>query len=252
MFFLHEQCDQIGQFFALWASIQSRWQQIFYPNCTHCLAIFVKVSKAFILLVKSFLATFFWSHWPRVCLSRMKSPKLAFSYSQKRKLLLWNLIFAQDKKKKISSTSLIVASLPCWLAENDNCSVTRFGSKKVAQMLPKVNQILAKQYFLHIMIFFEIAEKVTKLFVATLVSNFVVEKFGHTELTSVCIWSHWIDKCVHLITLNRQVCAFDVSCYWNLCKEFRTKCKNTEFFLDPFLCFCTKPKISRSYLDLSC
>ena len=54
-------------------------------------------------------------------------------------------------------------------------------------MLPKVNQILAKQYFLHIMIFFEIAEKVTKLFVATLVSNFVVEKFGHTELTSVCI-----------------------------------------------------------------
>ena len=31
-----DQCDQIGQFFALWATIQSRWQQLLYPNCPHC------------------------------------------------------------------------------------------------------------------------------------------------------------------------------------------------------------------------
>ena len=52
------QCDQIGRFFAFWASIQSRWQQLFYPNCSHCQAIFVKVSKSFIFLVKSFLGNF--------------------------------------------------------------------------------------------------------------------------------------------------------------------------------------------------
>ena len=31
-----DQCDQIGRFLALWATIQSRWQKIFYPNCPHC------------------------------------------------------------------------------------------------------------------------------------------------------------------------------------------------------------------------
>ena len=30
------QCDQIGRFFALWATIQIQWQQLFYPNCPHC------------------------------------------------------------------------------------------------------------------------------------------------------------------------------------------------------------------------
>ena len=30
------QCDQIGRFFALWATIQSQWQLIFYLNCPHC------------------------------------------------------------------------------------------------------------------------------------------------------------------------------------------------------------------------
>ena len=29
------QCDPIGQFFAFWASIQSRWHQLFYPNHPH-------------------------------------------------------------------------------------------------------------------------------------------------------------------------------------------------------------------------
>ena len=52
------ECAQIGRFIALWATFQSRWQQLFCPNCTHCEAIFVKVSKSFIFLVKSFWATF--------------------------------------------------------------------------------------------------------------------------------------------------------------------------------------------------
>ena len=52
------QCDQIGQFIAHWATSQSRWQQLFSPNCPHCWAIFVKMSKSFIFVVKSFWATF--------------------------------------------------------------------------------------------------------------------------------------------------------------------------------------------------
>ena len=51
---------RLGDLFALWAMIQSRWQQLFYPNRPHCdLAIFVKVSKSFICLVKSFLGNFY-------------------------------------------------------------------------------------------------------------------------------------------------------------------------------------------------
>ena len=49
--------------------IQSLWQQLFCPNHPHFQTIFVKVSKSFIFLVKSFLgnfyrnlATFYWSH----------------------------------------------------------------------------------------------------------------------------------------------------------------------------------------------
>ena len=63
------QCDQIGRFFALWATIQSRWQQLFYPNPPHCKVIFIKLSKSFIFLLKSFLGNFYrhlaifiWSH----------------------------------------------------------------------------------------------------------------------------------------------------------------------------------------------
>ena len=41
-----------------WALFQKLWQQLFCPNCPHFLAIIVKCSKSFILLVKSFLATF--------------------------------------------------------------------------------------------------------------------------------------------------------------------------------------------------
>ena len=65
-----KQCDQIGRFIGLWASIQSIWPQLICPNLLHSFAIFVKVSKSFIFLVKFFLANFhinlaifFWSHW---------------------------------------------------------------------------------------------------------------------------------------------------------------------------------------------
>ena len=64
-----DQCDQIGSSIGLWATFQSLWQQLVCPNLTQSQAIFVKVSKSFILLVKSFLgnfyshfATFYWSH----------------------------------------------------------------------------------------------------------------------------------------------------------------------------------------------
>ena len=70
-----QQCDQIGRIFALWATIQSREQQLFYPNRPHCYTIFVKVSKSIIFLVKSFLGNFYrhlaifiWSHWWTVLL----------------------------------------------------------------------------------------------------------------------------------------------------------------------------------------
>ena len=65
---LQTQCDQIGRFIGLLATFQSLWQQLVCPNRPHCQAIFVKVSKSFIFLVKSLLgnfyrhlATFYWS-----------------------------------------------------------------------------------------------------------------------------------------------------------------------------------------------
>ena len=54
-----QQCDQIGGFFAFWVSIQSRWQQLFFHNSSHCQAIFVTVSKSLFFLVKSFLGNFY-------------------------------------------------------------------------------------------------------------------------------------------------------------------------------------------------
>ena len=52
------QCDQIGRFIGLWTTFQSLWQQFICPNVLHSKAIFVKVSKSLILLVKSFLGKF--------------------------------------------------------------------------------------------------------------------------------------------------------------------------------------------------
>ena len=56
-----------------WATFWSLWQQLICPNLPHSLAIFVKVSKSIIFLLKSFLlnfyrvlAIFFWSHCLRL------------------------------------------------------------------------------------------------------------------------------------------------------------------------------------------
>ena len=64
------QCDQIGRFIGLWTTFQSLWQQLICPNLLHSWAIFVKVSKSLIFIVKSFLGNFYrhlvifyWSHW---------------------------------------------------------------------------------------------------------------------------------------------------------------------------------------------
>ena len=53
------QCDQIGRFIGLWATFQSLWQKLICPNLPHSQAIFVKVSKSLIFLVKSFLGKFY-------------------------------------------------------------------------------------------------------------------------------------------------------------------------------------------------
>ena len=75
----YAQCDQIGRFIGLWATFQSLWQQLICPNLLHSYAIFVKVSKSLIFLVKSFLgnfyrhlALFYWSH----CDHKMKFCKI--------------------------------------------------------------------------------------------------------------------------------------------------------------------------------
>ena len=47
-----QQYDQIGVFIALWAISQSLLATIILPNRQHFKAIFVKVSKSFISLVK--------------------------------------------------------------------------------------------------------------------------------------------------------------------------------------------------------
>ena len=66
------QCDQIGRFIRLWPTFQSLWPQLICSNLLHSWAIFVKVSKCLIFLVKSFLGNFYrflaifkWSHWLR-------------------------------------------------------------------------------------------------------------------------------------------------------------------------------------------
>ena len=56
------QCDQIGQFIGLWATFQSLWQQLVYPNLPYCKGIkFFNFSSK-----KTFsrhLVTYYWSHW---------------------------------------------------------------------------------------------------------------------------------------------------------------------------------------------
>ena len=67
----HRQCDQSGRFIAPCAMTQSLWQHLIYPNLLLSYAIFVKISKSFIFLVKSYLGNFYrhlaifiWSHCP--------------------------------------------------------------------------------------------------------------------------------------------------------------------------------------------
>ena len=50
--FYYLQCDQIGQFIALWVTFQSLCQQLFCQNHPYFLAIFVKRSKSFMFLVE--------------------------------------------------------------------------------------------------------------------------------------------------------------------------------------------------------
>ena len=63
------QSDQTGRFIGLWATFQSLWQNFICPNLLYSQAIFVKMPKSLIFLVKSFLgnfyrhlAIFYWSH----------------------------------------------------------------------------------------------------------------------------------------------------------------------------------------------
>ena len=53
----HKQREQIGRFIGI-RSTFGLWQQLICPNLPHSQAIFVKVSKSIIFLVKSFLGNF--------------------------------------------------------------------------------------------------------------------------------------------------------------------------------------------------
>ena len=109
-----KQCDQIRRFFALWATIQSLWQQLYYPNCPHCWAIFVKVPKSFIFLVKSYLgnfnrhlAIFIWSHLQVMWLVFTNYSDLFQSWEG---ILVWYLLMTLAprqvmKKVKVSTPS---------------------------------------------------------------------------------------------------------------------------------------------------
>ena len=60
--YLQNKCDQIVWFIAIWATFQSIWLPKALkscPNLPHYLAIFVKVSKSIIFLVKHFLGNFY-------------------------------------------------------------------------------------------------------------------------------------------------------------------------------------------------
>ena len=52
-------CDQIGQFIGLRATFKRLWQQLICLNLPHSQAIFVKVSKSLIFLVKSSQGNFY-------------------------------------------------------------------------------------------------------------------------------------------------------------------------------------------------
>ena len=90
--------------------------RLFCPNLTHSWAIFVKMSKSLIYLVKSFLgnsyrhlATFYWSHW-LVILNHFKIPTPTLfpmlvgpPYRQQEASVTWS--FSCNRKPKISLVS---------------------------------------------------------------------------------------------------------------------------------------------------
>ena len=57
-----QQGDQSGRYIVLWATFQSLWQQLFCPNLPHFRQFFVKLSKSFIFLAKSFGNSLLFGH----------------------------------------------------------------------------------------------------------------------------------------------------------------------------------------------
>ena len=127
-------CDQIGRFIGLWETFQSLWQQLICPILPHSQAIFVKVSKTFIFLVKSFLgnfcrhlATFYWSHWQPAAIECHTNVGLNYP-KNRRGFDLQNRSVRPDvgiKSRQIfpksrQSKSCLKVMLPTWL----NISVT--------------------------------------------------------------------------------------------------------------------------------
>ena len=117
--FAFPQCDQIGRFIGLWATLQSLLHQLICPNLLHTWAIFEKVSKYVIFIVKTFLgnfyrhlATFYWSHCsppPSVSLFLPFSLARPFAkYCYTRPTARWSILeTAASQVSPISSHSLI-------------------------------------------------------------------------------------------------------------------------------------------------
>ena len=89
---------------------------IFYPNCPHIKVIFVKVSKWFIILVKSFLGnfyrhlgTFYWSHWQGQISSRFNCTCIIHEFWLKTRnhssVLICNIILSTTKKSTAAQIS---------------------------------------------------------------------------------------------------------------------------------------------------
>ena len=102
-----QQCDQIGRFFGFWATFQRLWQQLFCPNLPHSWAIFVKVSKSLIFLVKSFLGNFYrhlaifiWSHWSTTVFCKGRRMKWFCKKIKCRRNLILAYIALERRKAK--------------------------------------------------------------------------------------------------------------------------------------------------------
>ena len=91
------------------------WAAIKFPNLPHSWAIFVKVSKSIIFLVKSFLgnfyrhlAIFFWSHWAWAWLATMQRQKQPwFNSFCDQWVVVVVVMVAEDEKKAACLFGLI-------------------------------------------------------------------------------------------------------------------------------------------------